>query len=254
MKKWKTINNFKNVIDDYYEVSYEGEVRIKETKKILHKKIVSKKKHPYYAVSLKQKNGKIEWILVHQLVASFFCKIPIKYLSENVELVPDHLDNNGLNNHYKNLEWKTRGENVSSAFKEGYINNSGENHSSTSITNKQVRKICEYLEKDMSYDQILEKMKFPNNKSYRSLLVRIKNRVAWKSISKDYDFDKKKIKYTKSQSETIKYLPLIRQMIEDGKRNIDIIHAIWGENCDKIKSKDMTIRKIRNNEIYTEIH
>lgn len=42
-KKWKTIKGFKKVIDDIYQVSYEGEVRIKKTKEILHKKLQIKR-------------------------------------------------------------------------------------------------------------------------------------------------------------------------------------------------------------------
>lgn len=104
MKKWKTIKNFKNVVDDMYRASYEGEVRYKKSKDLIHKKIANKKHHPYYAVNLLKTNGKKEWVLVHQLVATFFVKVSKKYIGTEKELVPDHLDNNGLNNLYTNLE------------------------------------------------------------------------------------------------------------------------------------------------------
>lgn len=144
-EKWKIINGFKNVIDDTYEVSNFGNVRYKDSTFILHKKIANKKYHPYYAVSLLRARGNAEWVLVHQLVATYFVDIPEELLNEN-DIVPDHLDNNGLNNYYLNLEWKTRGMNVSDAFKMGYIDNSGEKHRDVFISEKEANLICKYLE------------------------------------------------------------------------------------------------------------
>lgn len=126
-EKWHDIENFKNVMNGLYEVNNYGYVRNKHTMKILHMKIANKKKHPYHAVSLLHNDGELKWVLVHQLVATYFVKIPDELIGHR-DLVPDHLDNNGLNNIYTNLEWKTRGQNVSDAFKMGYINNSGPNH------------------------------------------------------------------------------------------------------------------------------
>lgn len=113
---------------------------------------------------MKTKNGKQEWILVHQLVATYFVKIPKKYRNCNFDLVPDHLDNDGLNNHYTNLEWKTRGENTKSAHENGFINNSCENSPHSLITNKEAIEICVCLENNMCYDEIIRHMNFPNTK------------------------------------------------------------------------------------------
>lgn len=254
MKKWKAIKEFKKVIDDYYEVSYDGNVRRIYDKKILHKKIALKKRHPYYAVSLKLKDGTTGWVMVHQLVATFFVKIPEKYFGLDVELVPDHIDNNGFNNNYKNLEWKTRGENIKIAHEKGQINNKGENHKKSLISNDEAMIICKYLEENRSYDEIISLMKFPDNKSYRTLLVRIKNGIAWKDISKNFNIDKSSTKYRPSQMETISHLPIIKKLIEEGKRNSEIIRIVWGEDCDKYNSKDITIRNIRKGRIFKDIH
>ena len=253
MKTWKIINNFKNVENDMYEISKFGEVREKKTKKILHKKVAQKKNHPYYAVYLKKQNGKSDWVLVHQLVATFFVKIPKEIKESGKELVPDHLDNNGLNNNYNNLEWKTRGGNVKSAHEKGFISNKCDNSPHALISNSEAREICTYLEKGLTYNEILDKMNFPNQKKYRALLVRIKNRNAWNDISKDFNFNSSKTKYTKSQLETLEHLPQIKSMIEQGYSNIEIIRAVWGSDCDKIKSKDITVRNIRQNKIFKDI-
>ena len=250
-EKWKTIKNFKNIFDNEYEVSNYGNVRIKLTKQLLHKKIANKKHHPYYAVFLKRYT-KNEWILVHQLVATFFCKIPDEL--KGLDIVPDHLDNNGLNNYYKNLEWKTRGENISSAFEKGYCDNSGENHKDVFITEKQANEICKFLEDGLSYDEIISKMNFENTKKYRTLLVRIKNGLAWKNVSKKYAIKKEEIKYTKSQMETIEKLSLIIKLMEKGLSNSEIYNIVWkGSDTSKRESKMVTLRLIRKGKIYTEL-
>lgn len=255
-KKWKTVKDFKDVINDTYQVSYEGDVRYKKSKEHIHQKIANKKYHPYYAVYLKKNNGKSEWVLVHQLVASFFVKVPKKYKDGNLyDLVPDHLDNNGLNNHYENLEWKTRGENIKSAHEKKYIDNSGENHNGAIITLKQAEEICDLFDQYKSYDEILKEMNLPNTKQYRQLLVRIKNRKAWTCVSDKHPFDEKKIKYTPAQLETVEKLDNIKKMISDGYSNYEIVRTLWGSDISKSKlqTRSQTITKIRNNEIYKEL-
>lgn len=254
MKKWKSVVNFKNVVDYFYEVSYYGEIRILGTSEILHKKIAQKSKHPYYAVYLKCKDGKKRWFLVHQIVATFFVNIPEKYKDGNTyDLVPDHLDNNGLNNHYTNLEWKTRGENVRDAFEKGYIDTKCDKHNGAIISNDEATSICKYLEDGKSYSEIITLMGFPNNKSYRSLLVRIKNGLVWREISKNFNINKTRRNFSDSQRLMIEYIPLIRRYIQEGKRNSEIIELIWGKNCRSYNSKDITIRNIRRGKIYNDI-
>lgn len=114
IQEWKPLVNFKNIIDNIYEVSNDGLVRVIDTKEERHRKVATKKNHPYYAVSLKNKNNKLEWVLVHQLVAYCFLPVPdeLQELRDTINLVVDHRDNNGLNNLYTNLSWESRGRNV----------------------------------------------------------------------------------------------------------------------------------------------
>lgn len=252
-QRWKYLINFKN-IKECYKVSDYGDVKDMRTGKKLHKKIANKKHHPYYAVYLENKDGKKGWILVHQLVAFCFVTIPEKYKDLIVELVPDHLDNNGLNNFYKNLEWKTRGENVSDAFKRGEINNSGENHKDALITNIEAETICKLLEKGCSYNEILAKMGYPNDKSYRTLLVRIKNRITWKDISSKYKFDSSNLQYTEAQLDNIRRLPKICKMIKEGYTNMEIVKEVWGDlPKNRRQTKSQTITLIRKGKIYKNI-
>lgn len=247
-EKWSTLKGFKNVVDNKYQVSNHGNVRKRKSKEVLHLKIACKKKHPYHAVYLKHNSGKKEWVLVHQLVAHLYIKIPEKYIGEDVELVPDHLDNNGLNNYYENLEWKTRGENVADAFKKGYCNNSGENSKHAIITDKEAHKICECFCDDLSNDEILDLMEYPKNNKYRTLLVRIKNGLAWKHISVNYVFYKHS-GLTNKHRAIIEVLPRIKELISNGSSNAEIYEILW-KGDGKRDNKMELLRKIRNKSVY----
>jgi hypothetical protein len=84
------------------------------------------------------------------------------------------------------------------------------------------------------------------------LLVRIKNRIAWKEISKDYKFSKT-TNYTKTQLETIRNIPRIQRLISEGKSNTQIAHVIWPSvPQNKISIKAQTVSKIRKGVIFKE--
>ena len=251
--KWKTLNNFKNIKSNVYQVSNYGDVRLKKSKLILHKKIANKKFHPYHAVYLKNNNNKGEWVLVHQLVAYLYCKVNKKYKNKKIELVPDHLDNNGLNNYYQNLEWKSRSENVKAAFEKGYTDFSCENHKDSFITNNEAHNICILLEKMNCIDDILIKLGYPINKKYRTLITRIHRKSSFYNISSKYNFVDKL--YTKNQSNNIKHLKNIIEYIDNGYDDKCIYDKIWGKPKYKEKrkgSKMLFIKGIRERSIYTD--
>jgi len=113
METWETINGYEN-----YQISNYGSVRslsriVKRRGKgfgvtkerILKPYFKKKKKRKYYMVRL-SKNGKAKDFQVHRMVGLCFVDNP-----ENKPHV-NHIDNNPLNNHYKNLEWCTQRENV----------------------------------------------------------------------------------------------------------------------------------------------
>lgn len=77
------------------------------------KPLVDKRKYTsYHRVTFSQ-NGKIERVLVHQLVARAFIPNP-----DNKPQI-NHKDNNGLHNFDSNLEWVTCKENMQHSAKQG---------------------------------------------------------------------------------------------------------------------------------------
>ena len=92
---WKEINNFSK-----YEISNYGNLKNKDTQKILQPSI----KSGYLCISLTDNNGIRKAVTIHRLVALNF--IPNV---ENKETV-NHINHNRLDNNIKNLEWMTNTE------------------------------------------------------------------------------------------------------------------------------------------------
>ena len=92
---WKEINNFSK-----YEISNYGNLKNKDTQKILHLSI----KSGYLCTSLTDNNGIRKPVKIHRLVALNF--IPNV---ENKETV-NHINHNRLDNNIQNLEWMTTTE------------------------------------------------------------------------------------------------------------------------------------------------
>jgi hypothetical protein len=101
MEKWKTILENNN-----YEISDNGNFRNKKGKVL--KLNINARGYLYCNISTK---GIVTKVKIHILVAKCFVNN-----IQNKETV-NHIDGNKLNNHYSNLEWLTRKENIQHYFK-----------------------------------------------------------------------------------------------------------------------------------------
>lgn len=107
---WKDIPEFENL----YQVSNLGNVRSSRGK--VQKLQITK--FGYLRATL-HKQRKEKKMHSHRLVALAFIPNPENKIEVN------HIDGNKQNNHVENLEWNSKSENISHAFKIGLKNNNG---------------------------------------------------------------------------------------------------------------------------------
>lgn len=117
-------------------------------------KVYSERSKRYLSLSLARgypcthlwKNGKSITVAVHRLVAQAFLAKPAHATEVN------HIDKNKLNNHYTNLEWVTRSQNIRHSYANGHTPTRGELAGNSKLTEKQVLEIIGI--KDKTYKQI----------------------------------------------------------------------------------------------------
>jgi hypothetical protein len=98
---WKDISGYEGI----YQVSNKGNVRSYKAFKNGENLKPRKRRGGYFGVGL-SKNGKVNYQLVHRLVAIAFIENP-----QNKPYV-NHIDENPSNNNVENLEWVTNNENM----------------------------------------------------------------------------------------------------------------------------------------------
>lgn len=231
---WKDI-----IYNDKYQVSSLGEVRNKETGKILKPKI---NRQNYHEVKFRV-DGILKGFRLNRLVAIHF--IP----NDN----PDRIEVNHINaihedNNVSNLEWVTPEENLAHARELGLLSYPGEMNPNAKFTDDMVRCICELLSQNKSYDDIQIHFK-DNSKEFRKLILKVKSRESWNHISKDYGWDTSKM--TKGKFK--KYSKEIYKLVEEGIDDTMEIKRIIG--LDHLKGRDKTLlsdfigsvrRRVRN--------
>lgn len=177
MEEWKSIKDY----EDFYEISNFGNIRSldrlvngknnsKVTKKGKLMTLLTGNDKHYLTIYL-YKNGIKKLFSVHRLVAKTFIK------NTNQKPFVNHKNGIKYDNHFKNLEWCTRKENVKHAVETGLIQK-GENHGRALLTNLQVIEIKKLLKTNIKQVDIA---KIYNVSKH--VIGCIKRNKSWKNIN-----------------------------------------------------------------------
>jgi hypothetical protein len=177
MEQWRTLD-FEEGYSNYM-VSDLGRVKNSRTGTILKADISNVGYHRvnlYNSITKKQKK-----FAIHRLVALYF-------VEGDKTLDVNHLDGDKSNNKASNLEWCTKGENNSHAFRTGLRSQNGTKNPSNTYSEEQIHHICRLLEKGMTTRSISEQVFGVYENKYKSLINHIKGRRRWNEISESYKF------------------------------------------------------------------
>ena len=103
------------------------------------------KKSGYVEILLVDEDGKPHYKLLHRIIADCFCE------KHNTANEVNHIDGIKTNNHYSNLEWVTREENLKHAYENGLMPNDA--------TPKKVEAIDIETSEKMIFDSIYQASK-----------------------------------------------------------------------------------------------
>ena len=160
--EFKTISEY-----PMYEISKNGIIRNRETKKIKSQYVGST---GYYMCTL-TKDKKHKPKRVHRLLAELFIPNP------NNELFINHIDGNKLNNSISNLEWCSHSYNMKHAFRTGLINNTGEKNGMSKLNEEKVKEIKILLSNKVSQYKIAELFNIS-----RSAVLKINLKQTWAHV------------------------------------------------------------------------
>mgnify|MGYP003459575469 FL=1 len=106
MEEWKIL-----IENENYSISNFGNFK---SKRKLLKLNINKRGYKYCNISAK---GIVTKVKIHILVARYFVE------NLNNKDTVNHIDGDKLNNHFKNLEWLTRKENIQHGFANNLMHN-----------------------------------------------------------------------------------------------------------------------------------
>lgn len=160
--EFKVVKNF-----PMYEISKEGVIRNKITKKIKSQYVGST---GYYMCTLtKDKRSRPQ--RVHRLLAELFIPNP------DNELFVNHIDGNKLNNSISNLEWCSHSHNMKHAFRIELVNNTGEKNGMSKLNEEDVKEIKKLLSEKVSQYKIAKLFNVS-----RSAILKINLNKTWNHV------------------------------------------------------------------------
>lgn len=217
--KYKFIK-INNIVSDYLIRSNGDVISIKNNKNILLKP--QKYKNGYLYINL-YISGKMYRQTIHRLVALAFINNPDKKEQIN------HIDGNKKNNDMNNLEWVTAKENTLHLWERKLSKNYGENCSLNKYSETTIIKVCDLLMLNQPYTLIKKETGVSV-----FMISEIKNKKIWKHITNSYNFPINMKKNSEKYPLELKYQ--IKELIDSGKDNNEIISLLDLQNNKKIKS------------------
>ena len=210
-----------NNVEPIYEISTSGRIRNKITNKFLKGSLDRK---GYRQVMLKTNifGKRIKKFRVHRLVAITF----LKHKRTTKKNTVNHKNCNKDDNSAYNLEWTTVQENNLHALQNNIIHKCDECHNSI-FTNNQIHNICMLLEQSVEYPNIIDVLNLENSINVRVAISRIKRRLTYINISKEYKWELSKNLNTKMGE--------IKELISEGYNFVEI--------CNRLKLKPNTVNK-----------
>ena len=172
---WYTLD-VDNRVKPIYEININGDIRNKNTGKILKPDI---DKDGYLRYTLQGYDKKIK-MYGHRLTA-------MKFIYGDNSLQVNHKDAKKNNNSYSNLEWVTGKENIKHSLENNlqeFVR--GSKHGNSIISEKEAVKLCKCIVKGMTNEEIALKYynKFGISKDQlKSIVKHIKRGRSWRHIS-----------------------------------------------------------------------
>ena len=133
-----------------------------------------------------------------------------------------HLNDNKLDNYYKNLKWGTKGENTREAIKTGRLRIQGKYNHNNVYEESYIRKICKLMEDGKTNKEILYIITNNKNATIRkngkewSLICHLRSKDRFTDIAIEYDY-KPVFNLSEKDKEII-------ELIKNGKENIEVMN------------------------------
>lgn len=166
----------------------------------------------------------------------------------------NHLDGDKTNTKYTNLEWTDKAGNNRHAYATGLNNYVGENCKDAKLTNDQVEKICQLLEQNYSYKDILSIMGIEYTQTNYEIIRSIRTRKAWNCVSNKYNFNSEKLRAPGLTDEDIH---LACKCFEQGMYPGEAFEVVYGHKCNYKDQSDYNrysrLATLKNKKSYANI-
>lgn len=178
MVKIFTVLDYPGVRKNYYKIDTYGNIFVIRTGK-LRKPYACR--NGYLMITLSGSETKYKKVLIHRAVASSF-------IGDISDLEVNHIDGDKTNNSVDNLELCDSKYNSQHALKMG-LTPVGEKHKNSTYKEIEVRAICELLQDGKRPIEIMNILNDNiHDTALYSQIMKIKYRIRWKHIVKDYNF------------------------------------------------------------------